>query len=61
MQGTDFSPDGELLALTTVTGKWLLLDPRTREIRSVSQEGCDPLLGVKVNNSTFIRARITEK
>ena len=49
VQGADFSPDGELLALTTVTGKWLLLDARTREIRTVSQEGCDPLLGVKVN------------
>lgn len=47
VQSGAFSVDGEIIVLTTVTGKWIVLDARTREVSSITQEGCDPLIAVR--------------
>ena len=43
VQSVCFSPDGEVIVAATVTGKWVVLDSRTREVVSLHQDGAEPL------------------
>ena len=36
-QSACFSPDGEVIVVGTVTGKWVVLNAATREVFSVNQ------------------------
>ena len=46
-QSATFSPDGEVIVVGTVTGKWVVLDVNTREVFGVHQEGTEPVHVVK--------------
>ena len=43
-QSACFSPDGEVIVVGTVTGKWVVLSAATREVFSVNQVSPDPVL-----------------
>ena len=43
VQSVCFSPDGEVIVAGTVTGKWVVLDSRTREVVCHHQDGAEPL------------------
>merc|ERR1719206_39249 len=42
-QSACFSPDGEVIVIGTVTGKWVVLDATTREVLGVHQDGGEPV------------------
>lgn len=42
-QSACFSPDGEVIVIGTVTGKWVVLDATTREVFGVHQDGGEPV------------------
>ncbi len=46
-QSAAFSPDGEVIVVGTVTGKWVVLDINTREVFGVHQDGSEPVHVVK--------------
>ena len=46
-QSATFSPDGEVIVVGTVTGKWVVLDVNTREVFGVHQDGSEPVFVVK--------------
>ena len=48
-QSACFSPDGEVIVVGTVTGKWVVLSSSTREVFSVNQEsgGGEPVYSCK--------------
>ena len=48
-QSACFSPDGEVIVVGTVTGKWVVLSSSTREVFSVNQEsgGGEPVHSCK--------------
>jgi len=46
-QSACFSPEGEVLVVGTVTGKWVVLDAATREVFGVHQDGEEPVHCVK--------------
>jgi len=48
-QSACFSPDGEVIVVGTVTGKWVVLSSSTREVYSVNQEsgGGEPVYSCK--------------
>ena len=43
-QSACFSPDGEVIVVGTVTGKWVVLSAATREVFSVNQVSPDPVM-----------------
>ena len=48
VQSACFSWDGEVVVVGTVTGKWLALDSRTRQLHCVHQDtGGEPVATVK--------------
>jgi len=46
-QSACFSPEGEVLVVGTVTGKWVVLDSATREVFGVYQDGGEPVHSVR--------------
>ena len=46
VQSACFSPDGEVIVAGTVTGKWVVLDSRTREVVGLHQDGAEPITSV---------------
>ena len=47
VQSACFSPDGEVIVAGTVTGKWVVLDSRTRELHGLHQDtGAEPITTV---------------
>ena len=47
VQSACFSCDGEIVVVGTVTGKWVVLDSRTKEVFGVHQDGAEPIHSVK--------------
>jgi len=47
VQSACFSCDGEVIVVGTVTGKWVVLDSRTKEVYGVHQDGAEPISTVK--------------
>ena len=47
VQSACFSCDGEVVVVGTVTGKWVVLDSRTKEVHGVYQDGAEPIHCVK--------------
>ena len=47
VQSACFSCDGEVVVVGTVTGKWVVLDSRTKEVFGVHQDGAEPINCVK--------------
>ena len=46
-QSATFSPDGEIIVVGTVQGKWVVLDINTREVYGVHQDGQEPVYTLK--------------
>ncbi|XP_054261593.1 echinoderm microtubule-associated protein-like 2 isoform X3 [Macrosteles quadrilineatus] len=46
-QSAAFSPDGSVIVIGAVTGRWLVMDSETREIYSVHTDGGEPIQVVK--------------
>jgi len=46
-QSATFSPDGEVIVVGTVTGKWVVLHASTRAVYGVHQDGTEPVHVVK--------------
>uniref|UniRef100_A0A1B6EW60 Uncharacterized protein n=1 Tax=Cuerna arida TaxID=1464854 RepID=A0A1B6EW60_9HEMI len=46
-QSAAFSPDGSVIVIGGVTGRWLVMDSETREIYSVHTDGMEPIQVVK--------------
>lgn len=55
IQCAEFLPDGELVLVGTMTGKWLVFDPMSRELLSQYQDGQEPIQMIKASpNGTLV-------
>ena len=46
VQSAAFSPCGERMAVGTVTGRWMVLDSRTRQVTESHQDGAEPIAAI---------------
>ncbi|KAL7025362.1 hypothetical protein ACKWTF_013453 [Chironomus riparius] len=55
IQCVEFLPDGELVLVGTLTGKWLVFDPMSRELLSQYTDGQEPIQIIKASpNGTLV-------
>lgn len=55
-QSASFSPDGSVIIVGCVLGRWLVMDAETREIYSVHTDGAEPIQVVKFSTDSHLLA-----